>query len=129
MVHETCYCEINRMKAAYHMYIFFSILESPSISKGLQDQLVSLGKNIHLSCEIHGNPTPNLTWYHNAAPVHLSSRHLPSGNKLRINGFTREDSGLYQCLVNNGIGFVQSTGRLHSQGGEKNKSHQTPFCL
>ncbi|XP_053223798.1 cell adhesion molecule-related/down-regulated by oncogenes isoform X1 [Podarcis raffonei] len=106
----------NKSGVVKHVNYSINVLESPSISKGLQDQLVSLGKNIHLSCEIHGNPTPNLTWYHNAAPVHLSSRHFPSGNKLRINGFTREDSGLYQCLVNNGIGFVQSTGRLHSQG-------------
>ncbi|XP_033027728.1 cell adhesion molecule-related/down-regulated by oncogenes isoform X2 [Lacerta agilis] len=106
----------NKSGVVKHVNYSINVLESPSISKGLQDQLVPLGKNIHISCEIHGNPTPNLTWYHNAAPVHLSSRHLPSGNKLRINGFTREDSGLYQCLVNNGIGFVQSTGRLHSQG-------------
>ncbi|XP_026573862.1 cell adhesion molecule-related/down-regulated by oncogenes isoform X2 [Pseudonaja textilis] len=98
-------------------YVNYSInvLEPASISRGLQNQLVSWGKILHLSCEIHGNPSPNVTWYHNGIPIHLSSRHFPSGNKLRINQIAPGDTGLYQCLVNNGIGFSQSTGRCHSQ--------------
>ncbi|XP_062995612.1 cell adhesion molecule-related/down-regulated by oncogenes [Elgaria multicarinata webbii] len=111
----------NKSGVVKHVNYSVNVLESASISKGLQDQLVSLGKNVHLSCEIHGNPIPNLTWYHNAAPVYLSSRHLLSGTKLRISSVTREDTGLYQCLVNNGIGFVQSTGRLHSQADRVSK--------
>ncbi|KAK9395086.1 cell adhesion molecule-related [Crotalus adamanteus] len=104
-------------------YVNYSInvLEPASISRGLQNQLVSWGKNLHLSCEIHGNPLPNVTWYHNGIPVHLSSRHFPSGNKLRITQIAPEDTGLYQCLVNNGIGFSQSTGRFHSQADKNSK--------
>ncbi|XP_060106666.1 cell adhesion molecule-related/down-regulated by oncogenes [Heteronotia binoei] len=105
----------NNSGVVKHVNYSVNVLESASISKGLQDQTVSLGKTVHFSCEINGNPTPNITWFHNAAPVHLSPRHLSSGSKLRISGVTREDAGLYQCLVNNGIGFVQSTGRLNFQ--------------
>lgn len=110
---------------ASFFFSFFSslVLEPASISRGLQNQLVSWGKSLHLSCEIHGNPLPTVTWYHNGIPVHLSSRHLPSGNKLRINQIVPEDTGLYQCLVNNGIGFSQSTGRFHSQTGKKHMIH------
>ncbi|KAG8141460.1 putative Cell adhesion molecule-related-down-regulated by oncogenes-like protein [Naja naja] len=104
-------------------YVNYSInvLEPASISRGLQNQLVSWGKILHLSCEIHGNPSPNVTWYHNGIPIHLSSRHFPSGNKLRINQIAPGDTGLYQCLVNNGIGFSQSTGRCHSQADKSSK--------
>ncbi|KAM7138044.1 cell adhesion molecule-related/down-regulated by oncogenes isoform 1-T1 [Macrochelys suwanniensis] len=98
-----------------------TILESASISKGLQDQTVAMGTTIHFSCDIHGNPAPNLTWFHNAAPIHLSSRHLVTGNRLRIRGIAKEDSGLYQCVANNGIGFMQSTGRLQVQTGKGSK--------
>ncbi|XP_060643471.2 cell adhesion molecule-related/down-regulated by oncogenes [Anolis sagrei] len=111
----------NKFGVVKHINYSVNVFESPSISKGLQDQLVSFGKNVHLSCEIHGTPIPNLTWYHNAAPVHLSPRHLLSGNKLRIIGVTREDTGLYQCLVNNGHGFVHSTGRIHFQADRGSK--------
>ncbi|XP_074833308.1 cell adhesion molecule-related/down-regulated by oncogenes [Carettochelys insculpta] len=98
-----------------------TILESASISKGLRDQTVSVGATIHLSCDIHGNPAPNLTWLHNAAPIHLSPRHLVTGNRLRIAGITKEDSGFYQCVATNGIGFIQSTGRLQVQSGKGSK--------
>ncbi|XP_053125630.1 cell adhesion molecule-related/down-regulated by oncogenes isoform X2 [Hemicordylus capensis] len=105
----------NKLGVVKRVNYSVNVLESASISKGLQDQIASPGKTVHFSCEIHGNPTPNMTWFHNAAPVYLSPRHLPSGNKLKISGVTREDAGLYQCLVNNGVGFVQSTARLHIQ--------------
>uniref|UniRef100_A0A8C8SME3 Cell adhesion molecule-related/down-regulated by oncogenes n=1 Tax=Pelusios castaneus TaxID=367368 RepID=A0A8C8SME3_9SAUR len=102
-----------------------TILEPASISKGLQDQTVAEGANIHFSCDIHGNPAPNLTWFHNAAPIHFSPRHLITGNRLRISGITKEDSGFYQCVANNGIGFMQSTGRLGVQRGRGSK----PFIV
>nr|XP_035955170.1 cell adhesion molecule-related/down-regulated by oncogenes isoform X3 [Halichoerus grypus] len=89
-----------------------NVLENASISKGLQDQTVSLGATVQFTCEVHGNPTPNRTWFHNAQPVHPSPRHLTAGNGLKISGVTMEDSGLYQCVADNGIGFIQSTGRL-----------------
>ncbi|KAJ7305069.1 hypothetical protein JRQ81_010877 [Phrynocephalus forsythii] len=111
----------NKSGTVKHVNYSVNVLEPARISKGLQDQLVTLGKTVHFSCEINGNPLPDVTWYHNAVPVHLSSRHLPSGNKLSITDITREDTGLYQCLVNNGIGFVQSTGRLHSQAERSSK--------
>lgn len=83
---------------------------------------MTLGKTVHFSCEAHGNPTPNITWYHNAVRIHPSARRSHSGNKLRIGGVTREDSGLYQCLVNNNVGFAQSVGSLNFEAGKMNKT-------
>ncbi|XP_016289456.2 cell adhesion molecule-related/down-regulated by oncogenes isoform X3 [Monodelphis domestica] len=89
-----------------------NVLEQASISKGLKDQIVSLGATVHFTCTVYGNPTPNLTWFHNAEPIQPSLRHLTIENTLRISDIAMEDSGLYQCVVDNGIGFMQSTGRL-----------------
>ncbi|KFV53272.1 Cell adhesion molecule-related/down-regulated by oncogenes, partial [Tyto alba] len=98
-------------------YVNYSltVLEPASISKGLQDETVASGATVHFWCDVWGSPAPTLTWLHNAAPLRLSPRHLPTGNRLQIHGVTREDSGLYQCVANNGLGFVQSTGRLDVQ--------------
>ncbi|XP_049656333.1 cell adhesion molecule-related/down-regulated by oncogenes isoform X1 [Accipiter gentilis] len=98
-------------------YVNYSltILEPASISKGLQDETVAAGATVHFWCDVHGSPAPTLAWLHNAAPLRLSPRHLPKGNRLRIRGVTQDDSGLYQCVANNGVGFVQSTGRLRVQ--------------
>lgn len=72
---------------------------------------------MHFTCDVHGNPAPNRTWFHNAQPVRPSSRHLAEGNGLKITGVTMEDAGLYQCVADNGIGFMQSTGRLQIEQG------------
>ncbi|NXK00574.1 CDON protein, partial [Corythaixoides concolor] len=95
-----------------------TVLEPASISKGLQDETVAAGATAHFWCDVRGSPAPTLTWLHNAAPLRLSLRHLPTGNRLRIRGVTQEDSGLYQCVATNGVGFVQSTGRLRVQPGK-----------
>ncbi|XP_071432230.1 cell adhesion molecule-related/down-regulated by oncogenes isoform X2 [Pithys albifrons albifrons] len=101
-------------------YVNYSltVLEPVSLSKGLQDETVAAGASVDLWCDVQGSPAPALTWLHNAAPLHLSPRHFPTGNHLHICGVTLADSGLYQCVANNGIGFVQSTGRLHVQPGK-----------
>ncbi|XP_059532669.1 cell adhesion molecule-related/down-regulated by oncogenes [Myotis daubentonii] len=98
-----------------HVTYMVNVLEHASISKGLQDQTVSLGATVQFTCEVRGNPSPNRTWFHNAQPIPPSPRHLTAENGLKISGVTMEDSGLYQCVADNGIGFMQSTGRLDIQ--------------
>ncbi|XP_058924455.1 cell adhesion molecule-related/down-regulated by oncogenes isoform X1 [Kogia breviceps] len=102
----------NKSGDTKHVTYVVNVLEHASISKGLQDQTVSLGATVQFTCEVHGNPTPNRTWFHNARPIRRSPRHLTVGNGLKIRDVTMEDSGLYQCVADNGIGFTQSTGRL-----------------
>ncbi|XP_029420220.1 cell adhesion molecule-related/down-regulated by oncogenes isoform X3 [Nannospalax galili] len=102
----------NKSGDIKHVTYMVKILERASISKGLHDQKVSLGATVHFTCDVRGNPVPNCTWFHNAWPIHPSPRHLATGNGLKITGVTMEDSGLYQCVADNGIGFTQSTGRL-----------------
>ncbi|XP_074891061.1 cell adhesion molecule-related/down-regulated by oncogenes isoform X1 [Buteo buteo] len=105
----------NKFGVMKYVNYSLTILEPASISKGLQDETVAAGATVHFWCDVHGSPAPTLAWLHNAAPLHLSPRHLPTGNRLRIRGVTQDDSGLYQCVANNGVGFVQSTGRLRVQ--------------
>lgn len=109
----------NKAGDAKHVTYMVNVLEHASISKGLQDQTVSLGATVQFTCEVHGNPAPNRTWFHNAQPIRPSPRHLTVGNGLKISGVTMEDSGLYQCVADNGIGFTQSTGRLEIEKGDR----------
>ncbi|XP_073095631.1 cell adhesion molecule-related/down-regulated by oncogenes isoform X2 [Manis javanica] len=102
----------NKTGDMKHVTYMVHVLEPASISKGLQNQTVSLGATVQFTCEVYGNPAPNRTWFHNAQPIHPSPRHQTAGNGLKISGVTMEDSGLYQCAADNGIGFAQSTGRL-----------------
>ncbi|XP_027566577.1 cell adhesion molecule-related/down-regulated by oncogenes [Pipra filicauda] len=100
-------------------YVNYSltVLEPASLSKGLQDETVAAGATVHFWCDVRGSPAPALTWLHDAAPLRPSPRHFPTGNHLWICGVTPGDSGLYQCVADNGIGVVHSTGRLRVQPG------------
>lgn len=95
----------------------FLFSEPVSISKGLQDETVAIGTTVSLRCAAHGSPAPALTWLHNAAPLRASPRHFLQGSSLQIRGVTVQDSGVYQCIADNGVGFAQSAGRLHVQAG------------
>ncbi|XP_062450479.1 cell adhesion molecule-related/down-regulated by oncogenes [Rhea pennata] len=114
----------NEFGVAKYINYSLNVLEPASISKGLQDETTAVGATVRFSCDIHGNPAPTLTWFHNAASIPLSSRHASTGSSLRISGVTAEDSGLYQCVANNGIGFVQSTGRLRVQAETSTKTQE-----
>ncbi|NXC49718.1 CDON protein, partial [Penelope pileata] len=98
-------------------YINYSltVLEPVSISKGLHDEAVAAGATVQLWCDARGSPAPALTWLHNAAALALSPRHQLMGNSLQIRGITAEDSGVYQCVADNGVGSAQSVGTLRVQ--------------
>ncbi|XP_066566986.1 cell adhesion molecule-related/down-regulated by oncogenes isoform X2 [Amia ocellicauda] len=92
-----------------------NVLEPASVSRELLDQSVSLHSSIRFTCVAKGSPAPNVTWLFNAAPLAPSPRLQLSGSSLLISAVTSQDQGMYQCLVDNGIGSAQSAGRLTIQ--------------
>nr|XP_020470414.1 cell adhesion molecule-related/down-regulated by oncogenes [Monopterus albus] len=92
-----------------------NILEPVSIMEGLTKQLVSPGSSARFACIARGNPSPNITWLFNADPITPSQRFQISGSSLVITEITAQDEGVYQCLLDNGIGSTQSYGTLMVQ--------------
>ncbi|XP_077105645.1 cell adhesion molecule-related/down-regulated by oncogenes [Ranitomeya variabilis] len=92
-----------------------TILEVPSISHPPEDQSVLLGADVTFTCEWRGSPLPTVTWLHNSKALHPSSRLRPSGSKLHVTGVMAEDSGMYQCMADNGVGAAQAAARLRVQ--------------
>ncbi|XP_054031990.1 cell adhesion molecule-related/down-regulated by oncogenes [Dryobates pubescens] len=101
-----------------HRNYSLTVLEPPSISRGLQDEVVAAGGSVHFWCEVRGSPAPSLSWLHNAAPLRPSPRHLLAGSRLRIRGVSSQDAGVYQCMAHNSLGFVQASGSLRVQTGK-----------
>ncbi|MEQ2197108.1 hypothetical protein XENOCAPTIV_023248 [Xenoophorus captivus] len=94
-----------------------NVLEPASVVDGLDNQLVPFGSSAHFTCAARGNPSPNITWLFNAEPVAPSQRCQISGSSLVIADVTPQDEGVYQCLLDNGIGSAQSHGILTVQSG------------
>lgn len=86
--------------------------------EGLTDQLISPGSSTHFTCVAKGNPSPNITWLFNADPISPSSQRFQiSGSSLVITDVTPQDEGVFQCLLDNGIGSATSYGMLTVQSG------------
>ncbi len=94
-----------------------SSTEPASVTEGLTDQLVSPGSSARFTCVVRGNPSPNITWLFNANPVTPSHRFQISGSTLVVTDVTPQDEGVFQCLLDNGIGSAQSCGMLTTQSG------------
>uniref|UniRef100_I3JEH1 Cell adhesion associated, oncogene regulated n=1 Tax=Oreochromis niloticus TaxID=8128 RepID=I3JEH1_ORENI len=92
------------------------VLEPVSIIEGLANQLTSLGSSARFICVAQGNPSPNITWLFNAEPITPSHRFQISGSSLVVSDVTRQDEGVYQCLLDNGFSSAQSFGMLTTQG-------------
>ncbi|XP_077397825.1 cell adhesion molecule-related/down-regulated by oncogenes isoform X1 [Festucalex cinctus] len=93
-----------------------NVLEPAFILEGLVDlQHKSPGSTARFSCVATGNPTPNVTWLFNAEPVAASHRVRISEGQLIIADVAPQDQGVYQCLLDNGIGSAQSSGMLRVQ--------------
>ncbi|KAF7650412.1 hypothetical protein LDENG_00126390 [Lucifuga dentata] len=92
-----------------------NVLEPVSITDGLTDQLVSPGSSARFTCIATGNPSPNITWLFNAEPVTPSPRFQISVSSLVVTDIAPQDEGVYQCLLDNGIGSAQSSGMLTIQ--------------
>ncbi|XP_072550746.1 cell adhesion molecule-related/down-regulated by oncogenes [Salminus brasiliensis] len=95
-----------------------NVLGAASILRALSDQTVPSGSSVRFTCAMWGNPPPKITWLFNSSPVLPSSRFQISDSSLRISSVTARDQGMYQCLLDNGIGSAQSAARLSVQSGE-----------
>ncbi|XP_077468235.1 cell adhesion molecule-related/down-regulated by oncogenes isoform X1 [Stigmatopora argus] len=92
------------------------VLEPAAILEGLADRhLSSPGSAARFSCVAAGNPTPNVTWLFNGETITASRRVRISAKGLVIQEAVPSDQGVYQCLLDNGVGSAQSSGMLTVQ--------------
>ncbi|XP_078786123.1 cell adhesion molecule-related/down-regulated by oncogenes isoform X5 [Oryzias latipes] len=92
-----------------------NVLEPVHILENLVDQHLPVASSAHFTCVAKGNPSPNITWLFNANPIPPSHRFQISGSSLVVTDVTSQDQGMYQCLLDNGIGSAQSHGILTTQ--------------
>ena len=79
---------------------------------------VKIGSQFNLTCQIDGNPTPNIAWLINGSPLDTSQSHLSvsvSGSLalLQISNSVLTDTGYYSCRAINGIGSPATSGAVH----------------
>lgn len=99
-------------RSALFFFFFSRHAEPPQVTVELQQQEVVHGSTVRFTCDARGKPTPSVMWLHNARPLSPSVRHRLTSNKLRVSNVGPQDEGLYQCMVENGVGSAQAFARL-----------------
>ncbi|XP_058491292.1 hemicentin-1 [Solea solea] len=92
----TCTAEnpAGNVSVSYKLHIQAKprIQPAPSLLKAL------VGQTVTLPCVVQGEPSPEVTWFHNGLPVGVAA------TPLRIQQVNVDDRGTYQCVAKNSAG-------------------------
>jgi len=78
----------------------------------MENQLLTEGQTVELSCNVSGWPTPSVSWTKNGEDMVPSSRVSIDGHRVVMTQATVMDSGIYQCWAENIVGLVSLTARV-----------------
>lgn len=96
---------------SYILHISFFPSAKPRIQPGPSLLKALIGQTVALPCVVQGEPSPEVTWFHNGLPV---------GDKnttpLRILRANHDDQGTYQCVARNTAGQETSEIKLEILG-------------
>ncbi|XP_068826613.1 myosin light chain kinase, smooth muscle isoform X8 [Capricornis sumatraensis] len=92
----------------------------PKFATKLGRAVVREGQMGRFSCKITGRPQPQVTWLKGDVPLQPSARVSMSEKNgmqvLEIHDVTRDDVGVYTCMVVNGSGKASMSAELSIQG-------------
>ncbi|XP_028269954.1 hemicentin-1 isoform X2 [Parambassis ranga] len=93
----TCTAEnpAGNVSLSYNLHIQAKprIQPAPSLLKAL------LGQTVTLPCVVQGEPSPEVSWFHNRQPVGVKNV-----TPLKIHRVSQTDQGIYQCVASNSAG-------------------------
>lgn len=91
-----------------------------------------IGQTVTLPCVVQGEPSPEVTWFHNGLPVGVTNR-KSNTTPLRIQQAKLTDQGTYKCVATNSAGQETSEIKLDILGKPFNffmpQSQKATECL
>ncbi|XP_041355407.1 protogenin B-like [Gigantopelta aegis] len=87
----------------------------PSLKSNFNSQRWPFDRIVIFTCNVDGNPRPNVTWFFNGKQLRSNSRskfQLKSKHTLNIINAGLKQSGYYQCMATNDAGQFIATARL-----------------
>lgn len=91
--------------------------EPPTFTSTLKDVTTDEGKELAFALPFLGNPIPEVMWSRNGKPLEPSDRTILTcdGRKVGIiiNPADINDTGVYQCLLANPLGEIETKVNAH----------------
>ncbi|XP_071507379.1 uncharacterized protein [Diadema antillarum] len=119
-------CTARNMYGIVQMRTFTLIVEADvQIVNPPDNQKVSEGDTVRMTCGTTGSPKPTVRWSLNSNPLPATKRFTIADNdELIIQDVKQSDAGEYSCTAANGISFMSSTAVLSVIGAEIDPSCQ-----
>ena len=91
-----------------NLFSFLNFAVPSSIIQITQDQNVTEGENVTLSCYVSGTPTPNVSWIKPGGQRHYV-------HMLEFTNINRSQAGEYKCEASNECGDATETATIDVQ--------------
>ncbi|XP_049817554.1 Down syndrome cell adhesion molecule-like protein Dscam2 [Aethina tumida] len=107
-------CFANNSAGEESVRVTLEITSPLSVHVQPQGQIVDVGKDASFQCIVNGYPLSQTTWLHNGKPVAPDNRIevMAEPPRLTVHHLTKEDRGMYQCVVSNNWDQAQATAEL-----------------
>ncbi|KAG8196719.1 hypothetical protein JTE90_023227 [Oedothorax gibbosus] len=99
--------EASNEEGSNYVTVVLNVLYAASISMATEHALVDQGSNAFLECQVDANPLSDdvIRWERTNFDMSRTRSSIENGRSyLIINNVTREDSGVFLCVADNGIG-------------------------
>ncbi|CAH3161318.1 unnamed protein product, partial [Pocillopora meandrina] len=96
----------NSLGSEYSMDLSVTVNVPSSITQITQDQNVTEGDNLTLTCNASGMPQPNVSWIKPGGQRH-------NGHMLEFTNINRSQAGEYKCKASNECGNGTETATIH----------------
>ncbi|XP_033726119.1 protogenin-like [Pecten maximus] len=105
----------RRKKLDYHLFTGIGgvLLARPVITQPPQSVQYVPAHSTRFECAVEGNPRPQVQWLRNGTKIMAAANHqIKENNDLVITGTVPQDSGYYQCVVENVVDYDMRIARL-----------------
>ncbi|XP_038567932.1 neural cell adhesion molecule 1 [Micropterus salmoides] len=113
-------CTATNKIAESSATIMLHVFEAPDVSVSAEQQSVSVGERLSVSCNVSGHPQPDLHWLNKQNGQTLDStsgRVRVVDGVLVIDEVVPSDGGLYSCMAVSSSGNASRDFALHTQPG------------
>ncbi|KAM8734058.1 neural cell adhesion molecule 1-B-like isoform 1-T1 [Acanthopagrus schlegelii] len=102
--------------------------EAPEVFVSAEQQSVSVGESVSVSCNVSGHPQPELHWLnkHNGHTVASSGHVRVVDGALVIEEVLPSDGGLYSCMAISTSGNASKDVAIHTQPGQPHDVSVSP---
>uniref|UniRef100_A0A671WIT5 Neural cell adhesion molecule 3 n=1 Tax=Sparus aurata TaxID=8175 RepID=A0A671WIT5_SPAAU len=112
-------CTATNKIAESSATIMLHVFEAPEVFVSAEQQSVSVGERVSVSCNVSGHPQPELHWLnkHNGRTVDSSGHVRVVDGALVIEEVLSSDGGLYSCMAVSTSGNASRDVAIHTEPG------------